>query len=140
MVSLQTTALLVNSKKVTLSWDGDTYQKLQNINYHKGLEEFMEDSVDGRDYFAGFEDSFFTAEMLLTTDIPTIIDPDSEVDAQGEFKEKTAIISVTDRTAPTTRTFTATAYIRDYDIIKVAKGAAKIRIFFRITQENITVA
>lgn len=139
MVSLQTTVLLVNAKKVTLSWDGDTYQKLQNINYHKGLEEFMEDSVDGRDYFAGFEDSYFTAEMLLTTDIPVVIDPDSEVDVNGEFKEKTAIITVTSRTA-TTRTFTATAYIRDYDIIKIAKGAAKVRIFFRITQENITVA
>ena len=139
MVSLQTTALLVNAKKITLSWDGDTYQKLQNINYHKGLEEFMEDSVDGRDYFAGFEDSYFTAEMLLTTDIPTVIDPDSEVDANGEFKELTAIITATSRTA-TINTFTATAYIRDYDIIKVAKGAAKVRIFFRITQENITVA
>ncbi len=139
MVSLQTTALLVNNKKVTLSWDGDTYQKLQNITFHKALEEFMEDSVDGRDYFAGFEDSYFTAEMLLTTDIPTIIDPDSEVDANGEFKEKTAIITATNRSGAAS-TFTATAYIRDYDIIKVAKGAAKVRIFFRITQENITVA
>jgi len=139
MVSLQTTVLLVNNKKVTLSWDGDTYQKLQNITYHKGLEEFMEVSVDGNDYFAGFEDSYFTAEMLLTTDIPTIIDSDSEVDANGEFQQKTAIITGTDRSG-VSRTWTATAYIRDYDIIKVAKGGAKVRIFFRITQENVTVA
>lgn len=139
MVSLQTTATLVNNKKATLSWDGDTYQKLQNIQFHRGTEEFIEASVDGHDYFRGFENSYFTAEMLLTSDITGIIDADSDDDANGEFQEKTAIITVTDRGVPTTKTYTVTAYIRDYDLIKAAKGAMKIQIFFRITQEEPTV-
>ena len=142
---------IVNASELTLEVGSDVYVMLTNLVVHIGRpEDRVATTGAGPVYSLGLGDNFFTATLELTgpeidgtafTNATTAASFNElgQITSDGKMNELDWKIVAKDN-AGNTKTFTATGYLREYDVRKNPEGKVEIDIFVRITGDTVSIA
>jgi len=141
MANLGEITEIVNASELTLEVGADNYILLTNLSLHIGRTEdrIATTSDGGALYTYGKGDNYFTATLLVSTPELSSLNTLTQIDSDGDMTS-TAWKIVAKDVSGTTKTFSATGILRDYDISKPAEGKVSIDIFVRITGDTITIS
>jgi hypothetical protein len=140
MANLGEITEIVNASELTLEVGSNNYILLTNLSLHIGRPEDRVATTDGGALFTyGKGDNYFTATLLVSTPELSSLNTLGQIDSDGDMTS-TAWKIIAKDVSGTTKTFSATGILRDYDISKPSEGKVSIDIFVRITGDNISIA
>jgi len=153
MANLGEITEIVNASELTLEVGNDIYIHLVDLQIHIGRPEDRTATTDaGVLYTYGKGDNFFTATLVFTgpeidgtafTNATTAASFNelTQITTNGDMNEiDWKIIAKNTKTPDTTKTFTATGVLREYDVRKPEEGKVEVDIFVRITGDTISIA
>jgi hypothetical protein len=133
-------AEIVNASELTLETSTGNYILLTNLSLHIGRPEDRVATTDGGALFTyGKGDNYFTATLLVSTPELSDLNTLGQIDSDGDMTSRAWLIKAKD-VSGTTKTFSATGILRDYDISKPSEGKVSIDIFVRITGDTISIS
>ena len=131
---------IVNASELTLETSTGNYILLTNLSLHIGRPEDRVATTDGGALFTyGKGDNYFTATLLVSTPELSDLNTLGQIDSDGDMTSRAWLIKAKD-VSGTTKTFSATGVLRDYDISKPSEGKVSIDIFVRITGDTISIS
>ena len=144
MANLGDITEIVNATELTLeertgSGTSDNYILLKDLDLHIGRVENRHPTTDGLIYTYGKGDNYFTATLLVSTPELSDLNTLGQIDSDGDMTSRAWLIKAKD-VSGTTKTFSATGILRDYDISKPSEGKVSIDIFVRITGDTISIS
>ena len=133
-------AEIVNASELTLETSTGNYILLTNLSLHIGRPEDRVATTDGGALFTyGKGDNYFTATLLVSTPELSDLNTLGQIDSDGDMTSRAWLIKAKD-VSGTTKTFSTTGVLRDYDISKPSEGKVSIDIFVRITGDTISIS
>ena len=140
MGNLGEIAEIVNASELTLEVGSDNYILLSDLSLHIGRTESRDVVTSGDPLYSyGSGDNYFTATLLVSTPELTSLNTLTQISANGDLTS-TAWKIVAKNVSGTTKTFSATGVLRDYDMSKPSEGKVSIDIFVRITGDTISIS
>mgnify|MGYP003652983960 CR=1 FL=1 len=139
-------AEIVNASELTLETSVGNYILLTNLSLHIGRPEDRVATTDGGALFTyGKGDNYFTATLLVSTPELSSLNTLTKFTNYGTSSQNgtmpsTAWLIKAKDVSGTTKTFSATGVLRDYDISKPSEGKVSIDIFVRITGDTISIS
>ena len=140
MGNLGEIAEIVNASELTLEVGSDNYILLSDLSLHIGRTESRDVVTSGDPLYSyGSGDNYFTATLLVSTPELSDLNTLGQIDSDGDMTSRAWLIKAKD-VSGTTKTFSATGVLRDYDISKPSEGKVSIDIFVRITGDTISIS
>tara|TARA_R110000765_G_scaffold365727_1_gene455842 strand:+ start:115 stop:552 length:438 start_codon:yes stop_codon:yes gene_type:complete len=139
-------AEIVNASELTLETSVGNYILLTNLSLHIGRPEDRVATTDGGALFTyGKGDNYFTATLLVSTPELSSLNTLTKFTNYGTSNDNgdmpsTAWLIKAKDVSGTTKTFSATGVLREYDISKPSEGKVSIDIFVRITGDTISIS